>query len=103
LTDSEKPLHLLVISDDKQFDPKEIRKENKRIILINNGIHPGEPAGIEASLQLAAELLNNKTGISKILKNTVICIIPVYNIGGMLDRSAFNLAHQDESRTAQNR
>jgi len=93
-TDSGKPLHLLVISESKEFNPEILRKQNKRIILINNGIHPGEPAGIEASLQLAAELLNGKP-ISSVLKNSVVCIIPIYNIGGMLNRSAYNRANQN--------
>lgn len=94
-TDIGLPLHLFVISGNKQFDPKIIRSDNMRIVLINNGIHPGEPAGIEASLQLAAKLLNKDDSISEILKSTVVCIIPTYNIGGMLNRSAYNRANQN--------
>ena len=94
-TDSGKPLQLFVISKSKEFNPKALRKKNMRIILINNGIHPGEPAGMEASLQLAAQLLNKNDSISKVLKNVVVCIIPAYNIGGMLNRSAYNRANQN--------
>ncbi len=94
-TDSGKPLHLFVISSNKGFNPKMLRKSNMRIVLINNGIHPGEPAGMEASLQLAAQLLNKNDSISKVLKNTVVCIIPAYNIGGMLNRSTYNRANQN--------
>lgn len=94
-TDSGKPLQLFVISKSKEFNPKALRKRNMRIILINNGIHPGEPAGMEASLQLAAQLLNKNDSISKVLKNVVVCIIPAYNIGGMLNRSAYNRANQN--------
>jgi len=63
-------------------------------LLINNGIHPGEPAGIDASLQFADDILRNKNGIASLLKNTVIVIIPAYNIGGLLNRSAFNRSGQ---------
>ena len=35
-TDSGKPLHLAVLSKSKVFDPLVLRKQNKRIILINN-------------------------------------------------------------------
>lgn len=94
-TDVGQPLHLLVISNYKQFDPKILRKDNMRIILINNGIHPGEPAGIEASLQLASELVNPKSAYAGFLKNTVVCIIPSYNVGGMLNRSPYNRANQN--------
>lgn len=81
-TDIGKPLQLVVLSKDKVFDPAIIRKQNRRILLINNGIHPGEPEGIDASMMLVRNLLENKS----IPDNLVICIIPVYNIDGMLNR-----------------
>lgn len=81
-TDIGKPLNLVVLSRDKVFEPEHIRKQNKRILLINNGIHPGEPEGIDASMMLARDLLENKS----LPKDVVICIIPVYNIDGMLNR-----------------
>jgi hypothetical protein len=93
-TDAGKPLHLFVISSDKDFNPVSIRKNNKRIVLINNGIHPGEPCGIDASLQFADDILRNKNGMAKYLKNTVVCIIPVYNVGGCLNRSAWHRTGQ---------
>lgn len=77
-TDFGKPLHVLVLSRDRVFDPSEIRKHDKRILLINNGIHPGEPEGVDASMMLARDLL--KAG--KLPKDVVICIIPLYNIDG---------------------
>jgi len=41
LTDSGFPLHLVLISNSGEFDLKKIQSENKSILLINNGIHPG--------------------------------------------------------------
>lgn len=82
LTDIGKPLHLVVLSKDKVFDPALIRKQNKRVLLINNGIHPGEPEGIDASMMLARNLLEKK----QLPDDVVICIIPVYNIDGSLNR-----------------
>ncbi|MCD4679200.1 MAG: hypothetical protein K8S00_02315 [Bacteroidales bacterium] len=93
-TDIGKPLHLFVISSDGDFDAASIRKKNKRIVMINNGIHPGEPCGIDASLQFADDILRNKESLADVLVNTVICIIPVYNIGGCLDRSAWHRTGQ---------
>jgi hypothetical protein len=81
-SDFGKPIHLLVLSKDKQFNPENIRRQNKRILLINNGIHPGEPEGIDASMMLARNLLERKS----LPSNVVIIIIPVYNIGGMHNR-----------------
>lgn len=81
-TDVGKPLQLMVLSKDGDFDPLSIRKKGKSIILFNNGIHPGEPEGIDASMMLVRDLLANKA----IPDNVVLCFIPVYNIDGMLNR-----------------
>jgi hypothetical protein len=79
------PLHLIIVSGDKDFDFASIHKKNKRVILINNGIHPGEPDGIDASMLLVRDIINNK---KQLPSNIVLAIIPVYNIGGCLNRSS---------------
>lgn len=90
-TDFGKPLHVLVLSRDKIFDPISVRKANKRILLINNGIHPGEPEGIDASMMLARDLLKDNL----LPKDVVICIIPVYNIDGSFNRTGTSRANQN--------
>jgi Zinc carboxypeptidase len=85
MTDAGYPLHLVIVSADKDFNIESLKKKNKRIILINNGIHPGEPDGIDASMLLVRDICANKY---KLPSNTVLAIIPVYNIGGCLNRSA---------------
>jgi hypothetical protein len=82
MTDVGKPLTLVVLSKDKVFDPALIKKQNKRVLLINNGIHPGEPEGIDASMMLTRDLLKG----NKLPKDVVICIIAVYNIDGNMNR-----------------
>src|SRR5258707_5064152 len=81
-TDVGKPLSLIVLSKDKIFDPALIKKQNKRVLLINNGIHPGEPEGIDASMMIVRDLLQK----NKVPKDVVLCIIAVYNIDGCLNR-----------------
>jgi len=81
-TDIGKPLTLVVLSRDKIFNPTLIKKEGKRVLLINNGIHPGEPEGIDASMMLTRDLLKKNA----LPKDVVICIIAVYNIDGCLNR-----------------
>ena len=66
-TDSGKPLHIITLNTDAEFNFKTIRK-NKRIMLINNGIHPGESDGIDATMMLFRDLVNGK---NKAPKNTV--------------------------------
>jgi hypothetical protein len=103
MTDAGYPLHLVLVSADKDFDIASIKKKNKRIIFINNGIHPGEPDGVDASMLLVRDINNfllNHQGPPKernpdvrwndydLPSNVVLAIIPIYNIGGCLNRSA---------------
>lgn len=90
-TDFGKPLHVLVLSKNGMFEPLAVKKSDKRVLLINNGIHPGEPEGIDASMLLARELLQN----NKLPENVVVCIIPVYNIDGSHNRSGTSRANQN--------
>ncbi len=85
MTDAGYPLHLVVVANNGDYNFEQIRRNNKRIILVNNGIHPGEPDGIDASMLLARDIVE---GRCKIPDNIVIAFIPVYNIGGCLNRSA---------------
>ncbi|SFS51198.1 M14 family zinc carboxypeptidase [Sphingobacterium wenxiniae] len=82
VTDVGKPLHLLVLSADGHFDPKQVKAANKAVLLINNGIHPGEPEGIDASMMFVRDIL----AADKLPENVVMCLIPVYNVAGMLNR-----------------
>ncbi|MFW5657546.1 MAG: hypothetical protein ACOC0C_07995, partial [Bacteroidota bacterium] len=51
-TDAGIPLHLVTYDVDGIFDPTVAHQNNKIVLFINNGIHPGEPCGIDASMLL---------------------------------------------------
>lgn len=91
-TDAGLPLQIVLISADGKFDPAEWHLNKDLVILINNGIHPGEPDGIDASMMLARDYCNGKI---KLPSNVKLCIIPVYNIGGCLNRNAYTRANQN--------
>ncbi len=93
-TDSGNPLHVAVLSTDGIFDPEKIRASGRRILFINNGIHPGEPEGIDATVLLLRNLLNRKD-VASFLKELVLVVIPVYNVDGCLNRNSFSRANQD--------
>ncbi|PCI94909.1 MAG: hypothetical protein COB15_12710 [Flavobacteriales bacterium] len=93
-SDIGKPIKLFVISSNKDFDFKSEQNKNKGVLLINNAIHPGEPCGVDASIKLAKDLLSNKS-YKNLLKNTIICIVPFYNVGGGLNRSCCSRANQN--------
>ncbi|WP_025742318.1 M14 family metallopeptidase [Aquimarina pacifica] len=90
-TDSGYPLHILTWDSDQNFDFKKIRK-HKRILLINNGIHPGESDGIDATMLLFRDIVQ---GTIDPPKNTVLVAIPVYNIGGSLNRNSGTRTNQN--------
>ncbi|MRX76766.1 hypothetical protein GJU39_11775 [Pedobacter petrophilus] len=90
-TDFGQPLHLLVLSKDQVFDPAEVLRKKKTVLLINNGIHPGEPEGIDASMMLARDLLAG----NKLPEDVIICVIPIYNIDGSFNRSSTSRANQN--------
>ena len=92
ITDGGEPLHLVMVSRDKDFDIASLKRKKKIIIFINNGIHPGEPDGIDASMLLVRELVDAR---SLIPENVVLAIIPVYNIGGAKNRSSFYRVDQN--------
>ncbi len=92
MTDSGNPLHEVILSKDKIFTPQEVAKSGKVVLMVNNGIHAGEPCGIDASMMLARDLINSKTNL---LDSTVVIIVPVYNIGGSLNRGGFSRANQN--------
>ncbi|RZJ68906.1 MAG: hypothetical protein EOO45_14280 [Flavobacterium sp.] len=90
-TDSGEPLNIVIFNPGADFDFNRISK-SKAVLLINNGIHPGEPDGIDATMLLYRNLA---TGKMKAPKNTVLVTIPIYNIGGALNRNSFSRANQN--------
>ncbi|MHA7058361.1 M14 family metallopeptidase [Aquimarina sp. M1] len=90
-TDSGHPLHIITLNPDKEFDFQKIR-QNKRILLINNGIHPGESDGIDATMLLFRDIVQ---GVIEAPEKTVVVTIPVYNIGGSLNRNTGTRTNQN--------
>jgi hypothetical protein len=90
-TDSGNPLHMVTYNVDGDFNIKKIY-DDKTIILINNGIHPGESDGIDATMLLYRDLAVGKINPPD---NTVLVTIPVYNVGGALNRNSTTRANQN--------
>ncbi|WP_245916210.1 M14 family zinc carboxypeptidase [Aureicoccus marinus] len=90
-TDSGQPLHLVTYNPDGNFNFQKIG-EDKALVLINNGIHPGESDGIDACMMLMRDLA---TGEKEVPKNTVIASIPIYNVGGALNRNSTSRVNQN--------
>jgi len=94
LTDSGRPLHLVLYSRNKNFDVKKLKAQGKAILLVNNAIHPGEPDGVDASMLLLRDIALNPAKFPE-LDSVILAIIPFYNIGGTLNRNSTTRTNQN--------
>ncbi len=92
-TDIGKPLHLVLLSGDSTFSLADIRGREKTLFFVNNGIHAGEPCGIDASMMWTRDLLRKNWLADH--PDLVIVLIPVYNVGGALNRNSHSRANQN--------
>lgn len=86
------PMRYIAFTNDGQIDPADIRKSGKVVILINNAIHAGEPDGVDACMML---LRDAATKTITIPDNVVLVVVPMYNIGGALNRGNYSRANQN--------
>ncbi len=105
-TDVEQSIALVKISKGNSL--------GKLNVLINNGIHPGEPEGIDAAMILAYNIVsvenknpifvqqkyfnqnyNEKKALQGLLDIANIYIIPVYNVDGSLRRNSTTRTNQN--------
>jgi hypothetical protein len=96
MSDAGYPYHLVLYSNDGQTDPALWHRQHKVVFLINNGIHPGEPDGVDASMLLLRDLVSKKISIPD---NVALAVIPLYNIGGALNRSSYSRVNQNGPRS----
>jgi len=90
-TDSGQPLHLVIYNRTGELDLEDSRESNS-IMLINNGIHPGESDGIDATMMLFRDMAGDSIASPK---NTIIATIPIYNVGGALNRNSTSRTNQN--------
>lgn len=91
-TDSGEPLTLITFNTDRTFDSEFAENPDTYKLLINNGIHPGEPDGIDATMLLLRDLAVGKIETPK---NVWIGTIAVYNVGGALNRNSTSRTNQN--------
>lgn len=91
-SDAGEPMHLVIFSSNGNFEPAYFHQNNWPVWLINNGIHPGESCGIDASMLFTRALAQQDSLTQN--QNFLIGVVPVYNIGGALNRNQFTRANQ---------
>ena len=74
-------LPLVILSNERAFDPASASRTGKVIVLIQSCIHAGEPDGKDASLMLMREIAITKTRAS-LLDHAILLFIPIFNVDG---------------------
>jgi hypothetical protein len=93
LSDNGVAMHAGVISADGVFDLEKIKQAKRPVFFNNNGIHPGEPEGIDACMALVRDFCTQPKRISDLGK-TAFIFIPVYNVDGCLNRQNTSRVNQ---------
>ena len=92
MTDAGEPLTLVTFNPNRSFDSEFSDDMDVRRILINNGIHPGESDGIDATMMLMRDLAQGKIEAPE---NTWVSAIAIYNVGGALNRNSGTRTNQN--------
>ncbi|MFS2036408.1 M14 family zinc carboxypeptidase [Polaromonas sp. CT11-55] len=94
VSDAGVPIHAGIVSADGVFDREKIRQAGRAVFFNNNGIHPGEPEGIDACMALVRDLCL-EPGRLAALGSAVYLFIPVYNVDGSCNRGDTSRVNQD--------
>ncbi|MBR7746464.1 peptidase M14 [Undibacterium sp. BYS107W] len=94
VSDNGIPMHAGVITADAVFDRETLKAAGRPIFFNNNGIHPGEPEGIDACMALVRDFCTQPERLAALGK-TVFLFIPIYNVDGCLNRQNTSRVNQD--------
>ncbi|KQX00398.1 peptidase M14 [Massilia sp. Root418] len=88
------PVHRGVVSADGVFGREEIKAAGRTVFFNNNGIHPGEPEGVDSCMAMVRDFCYDPARLAA-LGETVFLFIPVYNVDGCLNRANTSRVNQD--------
>jgi len=80
------PIHAGVVTADGQFECEQIKRDQRPVFFNNNGIHPGEPEGIDGCMALVRDFCTQPQRLAALGK-TVFLFIAVYNVDGCRNRN----------------
>ena len=93
-SDSGLPIHYGVVSSDGMFDRDAIKSAGRPVFFNNNGIHPGEPEGVDACMALVRNFCVQPERLAA-LGQTVFLFIPLYNVDGSINRANTSRVNQE--------
>ena len=94
VSDGGTPISAGIVTADGVHDFDEIKGTYRPIFFNNNGIHPGEPEGIDSCMALVRDFCV-KPELLGMLKRTVFLFIPIYNVDGCLRRNNSSRVNQN--------
>jgi len=94
VSDGGLPIHAGVVSADGVFERAELQRAGRPVFFNNNGIHPGEPEGVDACMALVRDFCTEPARLAA-LGPTVFLFIPLYNVDGSINRAASSRVNQD--------
>lgn len=94
VSDSGIAMHAGIVTSDGVFDRRQLKEAGRAVFFNNNGIHPGEPEGIDACMALVRDFCLHKERLAALGK-TVFLFIPVYNVDGSINRQNTSRVNQD--------
>jgi len=94
VSDAGVPIHAGVVSSDGVFARAEIKAAGRPVFFNNNGIHPGEPEGVDGCMALVRDFCTQPERLAALGK-TVFLFIPLYNVDGSLNRADTSRVNQD--------
>ncbi|MDB5792166.1 MAG: peptidase [Massilia sp.] len=93
-SDAGVPIHAGVVSSDGVFDREQIKASGRPVFFNNNGIHPGEPEGVDGCMALVRDFCTQPERLAA-LGTTVFLFVPMYNVDGSLNRANTSRVNQD--------
>jgi hypothetical protein len=93
-SDAGVPIHAGVVSADGVFGREQIKQAGRTVFFNNNGIHPGEPEGVDACMALVRDFCTQPARLAA-LGETVFLFVPLYNVDGSLNRNNTSRVNQD--------
>jgi hypothetical protein len=93
-SDAGLPIHAGVITADGVFDRVQLKREGRPVFFNNNGIHPGEPEGVDSCMALVRDFCLEPARRAALGK-TVFLFVPLYNVDGSINRANTSRVNQD--------
>jgi len=94
VSDAGVPIHAGVVSSDGVFDADAIKRAGRPVFFNNNGIHPGEPEGVDGCMALVRDFCVEPARLQA-LGQTVFLFVPLYNVDGAFNRADTSRVNQD--------